>query len=198
MTKATPFLFSAVTLIAIPWLTQQSAQPTPTQQEPTAVASQQAATIAFPAEFKTVDGVIDALYKSVSFGPGGECDWKMLEQIFFPGAVFIQPPKAGKKRKIIDLEGFFADFRAFIKESPVKKTGFWESVTNRTSDEFGDVAHSYVIFEARVEKDSPNHVGRGMDSIQLIRVDGRWWVSSINTQFERANIKLPKRFLAKK
>jgi len=185
-------------LIAIPWLTQQSAQPTPVQQKATSVAAQEAAVTGFPAEFKTVDGVIDTLYKSVSFGPGGECDWKMLEQIFFPGAIFIQPPKRGEKRKVIHLKGFFADFQDFIKNSDVKKTGFWESVTNRTTDEFGDVAHSYVIFEARVEKDSPNHVGRGMDSIQLIRVDGRWWVSSINTQFERANIKLPKRFLAKK
>lgn len=144
--------------------------------------------------YSTIDGTLDALYAAVTFGPGGECDWDRLREIFFPGAIFIQPPQRGAKRKVIDLAGFFADWHEFFEGSTVCETGFVEKIAHRTTDHFGDIAHSYVVFEVRIDPDSPEPIGRGMDSIQLIRVDGRWWVNSIITEFERPGRPMPERF----
>ena len=145
--------------------------------------------------FATIDGTIDALYESVSFGPGEECNWDRLRLILLPEAIFIQPAARGEKRKVIDIESFFADFREFIATSPAKDLGFHESIAARRTDRFGDVAHSYVIFEPRFDPKSEEALGRGLDSVQLIRIDGRWWVVSITTEFERGENVLPARFL---
>ncbi len=146
-------------------------------------------------DYSTIDGTLETLYAAVSFGPGGECDWDRLREIFFPGAIFIQPPKRGEKRKVIDLEGFFADWHEFFANSTVRETGFVEKLAHRTTDHFGDIAHAYVVFEVRVDPDSPRPLARGMDSIQLVRVDDRWWVNSIITEFERPGRAMPERFV---
>lgn len=145
--------------------------------------------------YATVDQTLDALYGAVTFGPGGECDWEVLREVFLPDAIFSQPPPRGEQRRLMDLDGFFADFRDFIANSPVKQTGFSEAIAHRSSDQFGDIAHAYVIFEPRLGGLDAPVAGRGMDSVQLVRIDGRWWVASITTQFERPTTPLPKRFL---
>ncbi len=189
MTSLLLRLLSATALITLPFLAQS------TDQEP-----ETAPAVVIPEEFKSPDGLIDALYKSVTFGPGEECDFKMMEQIFLPGATFIMPPGRGEKRKIGHLKDFFADWRRFLSDpntkEPLAKYGFNENIVNRRTDHFGEIAHSYVVFEVRFDPESRNPLGVGVDSIQMIRIDGRWWVSSINTQFARPNSPLPKRFLS--
>ncbi len=146
-------------------------------------------------QLRGINATLDALYESVSFGPGGECDWERIETLMMEGVVFVQPPARGAERKVMDLDGFFADFRSFIANSSVKETGFQEQITSRRTDLFGDVAHSYVIFEVRTDPDSPSPISRGLDSIQLIKMGERWVVSSITTAFERPGRPMPQRFL---
>lgn len=196
-------LLSASALVLIPLAAAPSVQQSQ-EPAPTAPAQQQSAPAktAIAAEFLSPDALIDALYQSVTFGPGEECDFKKMEQIFLPGATFIMPPGRGEKRKIGHLKDFFADWRRFLDDpqvqEPLKKWGFNERIVNRRTDQFGDIAHSYVVFEVRFDPEQQNPLGTGVDSIQLIRIDGRWWVSSINTQFVRPNVPLPRRFLDEK
>lgn len=147
--------------------------------------------------FVTVDGTLDALYAAVSFGPGEEVDWERVREILMEGAIFVQPARPGEVRKVMDVEGFFADWREFIASTQVKTTGFNERIAQRTTDTFGDVAHSYVVFEARLDPASERPVARGLDSVQLVRSEGRWWVASITTEFERPQRPLPGRFLGR-
>jgi hypothetical protein len=199
MTSLLLRLLSATALLALPFLPLSADQlgGVSTAQEP---VTQPPATI--PEEFKTPDGLIDALYKSVTFGPGKECDYEMMEKIFLPGATFIMPSGRGEKRKIGHLEDFFADWKRFLSDpntqEPLAKYGFNEKISNRRTDQFGEIAHSYVVFEVRFDPESRNPLGVGVDSIQMVRIDHRWWVSSINTQFARPNSPLPKRFLEQK
>lgn len=60
---------------------------------------------------------------------------------------------------------------------------------------FGNTATVLVVFEVRVEEDSAMPMGRGLDSISMIRVDGRWWVTSILTDWERPGQTLPAELL---
>lgn len=202
MTSLLPRLISCVALLAAPLAVSAllPSAPADATQEPSAAPTvQQPQTVKIPAEFKTPDALIDSLYNAVTFGPGEECDFKKMEQIFLPGATFIMPPKPNVKRKIGHLEDFFADWREFLSnpqmKEPLAQFGFSERIANRRTDEFGDIAHSYVVFEVRFDKSAKNPLARGVDSIQMIKIDGRWWVSSINTQFQRPNVPLPRRFL---
>lgn len=146
-----------------------------------------------PEEVRTIDGVLDTLYRSVSFGPGEEGDWKLLRSLLIEDAVFVQPPR-GDVPRIWDTDEFVQDFKDFIASSPAKERGFHERIVARRTDTFGTIAHSYVVFESRFEEEG-EPVGRGLDSIQLVKHEGRWWVVSITTAFETPNQPLPKRFL---
>jgi hypothetical protein len=142
----------------------------------------------------SIDGILDALYGAVSFGPGEEGDWELVRSLFIDGAVFVQPAPAGGKRTVWNTEEFIQDFKDFIATSRAKDEGFNERITHRRTDVFGTIAHAYVVFEGRygptVEAKS-----RGLDSIQLVQDGGRWWVVSITTEFERPQRPLPGRFL---
>ncbi len=104
-----------------------------------------------------------------------------------------QSARAGEERRIIDLEGFFADFREFLAMPGVRQGGFTETIAHRRTDRFGDIAHCYLHFEAKLGGD-PRPAAHGLDSIQLVRVGKDWRVASITTEFERPDRRLPARF----
>ncbi len=199
MNPSLPRFLGGLALLSLPFILPGFTQePAPTQEAPVLADAAQEPQVAakIPQQHKTPDGLIDALYECVSFGPGEECDYERMKTIFLPGCTFVMPPGRGEKRKIAHLEDFFADWRKFIAETKeVKEFGFDERIANRRTDQFGDIAHSYVVFEVRFDADSRFPLARGVDSMQMVRIDGRWWVTSINTQFVRPNTPLPRRFL---
>ena len=166
---------------------------TPDQSTATAPAASQS-----PAEkvkFAEVQEVVDALYQAVSFEKGGEPNWAMLENLCMDGAGFSQPPRAPAKRAIITTKEFIDSFKSDLDVYKMRETGFWERVVNTTTTQFGDTAVALVVFEVRVEKNSDKPMGRGLDTVSMVRSDGRWWVSSINTDWERPGQTLPKELL---
>ena len=58
--------------------------------------------------------------------------------------------------------------------------------------------HPHLMHDAELR--DPATVGdalrrrKGVDSIQLVKQGGRWWVASITTQFESEGLKVPKSF----
>lgn len=147
-------------------------------------------------KFDTVDEVVDAVYTTISFGRGGECNWTGLRELFMPGAIFLQPSRPGTLRKTRSLDAFCEDTLKFIRESEAAKTqGFSERIVRRRTTRFGDVATCHVIFELRFDPQSLEPVARGLDSIQLVYGEGRWWVASIATEHESPDQILPPKLL---
>ena len=142
-----------------------------------------------PEAAKTVDGLIHALYASVSFDRGGP-DWTLFRALVLPGSVYIATERGKSPMKVMDLEAFVQDFRDFIADQDVASRGFHENLTRIDSTEFGNIAHAFTVFEPTIG-DAPRS-RRGVDSIQLVKQDGRWWVASITTQFEHEGLKAPK------
>lgn len=141
----------------------------------------------------SVDAILDALYESFSFGPGEE-DWTLLRSLCIEDAVFLQPLGSSPRHEVIGIDPFIRDFEDFIAASDAKTLGFHEEITHRRIDLFGNVAHAWVVFEGRFAKDGPIR-SRGLDSIQLVRHQGRWWVVSFTTHFESPGDPMPGRFL---
>ncbi|MHC4514644.1 MAG: hypothetical protein ACYTGW_04270 [Planctomycetota bacterium] len=145
-----------------------------------------------PEAAKTVDGTIHALYASVSFDRGGP-DWPLFRSLVLPGSVYIFAEHGRAPMKVMNLEAFVQDFRDFIEDQHVASQGFHENLTRIESTEFGNIAHAFTVFEPTIG--SGPRKQRGVDSIQLVKKDGRWWVASIATQFERGTLKVPTSFL---
>jgi len=143
-----------------------------------------------------VGAVIEALYGAVSFDLGGEPDWATLRSLFLDGAVLAQPRRGTEDLELLSVESFVARFTSDLKAFEARGTGFWERVAGSTCSSFGRTAHCRVVFEARFDSDSPDPMGRGVDAIQLVRNDGRWWIASIATEYERTDLPIPAELLS--
>ncbi len=144
------------------------------------------------ADNSTPAGVVEALYRSVSFGPGEEPDWDLLASLFFDNSVLAQPARGSQDVELWSLDHFIESFKNDLVTYEMQKTGFWERVAGSSCSNFGRVAHCDVVFEMRTDKDSPQPLGRGLDGIQMVKTGGRWWIVSIATEHERPDRPIPK------
>jgi hypothetical protein len=146
------------------------------------------------ADVATIQGVVDALYRAVSFAPGGEPDWQLLRFLVLPDAVLAQPVQGGDQVELLTVEAYISRFQMALGQSTLRTTGFHETVTRVSTTSFGRTAHCHVVFEARTDPAAAEPLGRGVDSIQLVRTGGRWWIAAIATELERPGQPIPEAF----
>lgn len=151
-----------------------------------------------PEEAAGVDTLVAGLYKACTFDAGGEPDFKKLRAYCLDGVGFVQPVgRARKVAKAVDLDTFFGLWERDIQRSRETNTAFRESIVRVHKRGFGNLMHCFVVFEIRIgAADSPVRA-RGVDSIQLYKDRGRWWVASITTDFERPTKPIPPWLLGK-
>lgn len=143
-----------------------------------------------PADVASVDGVIAALYDTIS-GPAGQPrDWDRLRSLFRPdGRMVVHTPA---KTTILTVEDYIG------RTTPVfAKTGFFESEVARKSEQFGQIAHVFSTYQSRHAPDDAKPFQRGINSIQLLNDGQRWWVQSLVWQAESEAYPLPERYLQK-
>jgi hypothetical protein len=64
--------------------------------------------------------------------------------------------------------------------------GFYERQTNLVVEQYGDIAHAFTTYEKGPYE--PRGVqGRGINSVQLVKRDGRWWILSITWDGENGS-----------
>ena len=158
------------------------------------VGSVSAAETPTAADVSTIEGVIAALYRSVSFEAGGEPDWQLLRSLMLPGAVLAQPMRGSDQVELLTVEEYISRFRKALGQSTLRTTGFHETVARVSTTRFGRTAHCHVVFEPRTDPASAEPLGRGVDSIELVRTGGRWWIASIATELEAPGRPIPEAF----
>jgi hypothetical protein len=143
-----------------------------------------------------IDAMIDRLYAAVSFPVGSEPDWDAVRSLVLEEVVFAQPDRGPEGVKIVDLEGFFELFRRDLKKYKMGETGFSEKVASRTTTIYGNIAHSFVIFEPRLNPEGEGPCTPGVDSIQFVKKSGKWKIASITTQFRLPDKPFPKNIVS--
>ena len=142
-----------------------------------------------------IDRTLKKLYAAFSFAPGESFNRERLDPFFMPNAGFVQPAASNATRQIDNIDKFYSDFEIFVESARVQELGIEETILHSRTDFYGDIAHSYVIFQPSFgdEVNPPN--SRGMDSFQLIKSAGTWRVASMTTKFESDEQSIPERFL---
>ena len=54
----------------------------------------------------------------------------------------------------------------------------------------GDVVHCFVLYGASTPN-NPNPPQRGVDSFQLMKRNGRWWIVSVINEIPRPGVPIP-------
>ena len=144
------------------------------------------------ADLETPEGLIEEIYRLVTFPAGTTPDWDAVRSLFIPEAlVVLRTSREGST--VFSVDGFVQDFVTFIEQADVEQTGFTERILDMQTFEWGDIAHALVLFDSDIPGDG-REPRAGVDSFQLIKRDGRWWIASISNERPSADLPLPEVF----
>jgi len=142
-----------------------------------------------PEPAASAEGTVRELYRLVSFEPGADVDWDAVRALFLPEAV-IELRTSWEATSVFTLDGFVQDFVDFIAKPGVHEAGSTETIRQLKPMEFGDIAHILTLYEAHITG-SERPPQQGVDSFQLIRKDGRWWIVSVVNELPTKDRPLP-------
>ena len=138
----------------------------------------------------TPEGLVHELYRMVCVPVGGDTDWEQVRALFLPEAVIVMRPSRKEGLSTFTLQGWIDDFVAFNQKAKSSERGFEEKIVRMSPVVFRDVAHVFVLYEARM-LDWTRPAQQGVDSIELVRKDGRWWVAAITNDIPDADNPIP-------
>jgi Domain of unknown function (DUF4440) len=113
---------------------------------------------------------LEQLYEVISFEEGEDPNWQGLRAIFSPHARITRITPEGTD--YMDRDGFLAMTRSLLELGAY--TSFYEFEVARNVERFGGAAQVWSLYETRRNRDARAPLGRGVNSIQLIR-DGDGW-----------------------
>lgn len=141
--------------------------------------------------------LVATLYDVISGPADAERDWNRFRSLFLPGARLTiarwqTPDGVTEELRSADVEGFIR-----VAGASYRQDGFWEREIWSRTERFGNVAHVFSTYESRVGSEDADPVQRGINSFQLLREGGRWWVASIAWDVEVPGNPLPTEYLAR-
>ena len=135
-----------------------------------------------PGDVESVDAIMEALYDTISFGPGEEPDWDRLRSLFLEDGSLVPPRDPSEdSTQILGIEA-------------LKERGFRETEISRRTDTFANVAHILSIYEGRFSDHDGAFDTRGVNSVQLLFEKDRWWVIGIVWADETDEQPIPEQF----
>jgi hypothetical protein len=147
----------------------------------------------------TVDHILASLYDVISGAPGPR-DWDRFRSLFLPdGRIGVVLPDTPADKDTPAKKGdavFLTPDMYQERDDPYFKShGFFErSIANRV-EEFGNLVHVWSTYESRNAKDDAKPFSRGINSIQIVHAQGRYWIASILFDDERPGLTLPEKYL---
>ncbi len=141
------------------------------------------------ADLAGIGRTIDDVYAVISGPPGQKRNFEHMRAIFAPNALLrVITPKGMRGGSLDDY---------IAKSGPIlEKEGFTEHELGRRVEVYGNLASVWSAYEGRTASGSFHE--RGINSIQLVKFDGKWLVASILWQEEGKDFPLPKDMLRKR
>ncbi|MCH7976902.1 MAG: hypothetical protein IIC18_10195 [Bacteroidetes bacterium] len=144
-------------------------------------------------DLTTIEGTIEALYQSISGPEGFEIDRETFDPLFVENARL--------SATYFNQEGDQAVVSWTATEyvetiwNGARERGFFEIETARTVEQFAQIAHVFSTYESRWNEDDEEPFQRGINSIQLLNKDGRWWIVNIFWEGESEDNPIPAQYL---
>ncbi|MFV8754506.1 nuclear transport factor 2 family protein [Nannocystaceae bacterium ST9] len=152
------------------------------------------------ADVDSLDGIVVALYASVSFPSGGAPDWARFRSLFDPAALMIRvdprvtalAPSEREAPAMVasPVDAYIQRTQAIIDAGNLRS--FEERELVRRTEVFGDVAQVFSSYERSADG---GEVVRGVNSMQLVKDGVRWWIAAVAWTDESHDNPLPARLM---
>jgi hypothetical protein len=144
-----------------------------------------------PSDVASLDAIIAAFYDVIS-GPAGERrDWARDSTLYTADVRFTIEAGAGAQRRwqTIDHAAYARQSSAFLEG------GFFEREIHRVTHEFAGMAHVFSTYEWTAPTATGPQRGRGINSIELVFDQGRWWITFAQWASETPEHPIPAQYL---
>jgi hypothetical protein len=141
------------------------------------------------ADLVGIDQAIRGVYEVISGPPGQKRDYDRMRTLFAPGATLKAIGPKGLHG------GSLEDYISRNAKILVVK-GFTERELGRRTEVWGGLATAWSAYDGRTADGSFHE--RGINSFQLVKIDGKWVVASILWQEETPANPLPRDLVGSK
>jgi hypothetical protein len=186
------YVLAATLVLSSSMLAQTASAPAAPKPLSGAIASHPDWPKAKPADVDSIDHILASLYDVIS-GPAHQPrDWVRMRSLFVPDARLIPVRATATGGDVIQLS--IDDYIA-RSSARMESDGFFEMATHNVIEQFGDIVHVFSTYESRHTLADAKPFARGINSIQMLKDGGRYWIVNIYWDAERPETPIPAKYL---
>ena len=138
----------------------------------------------YDTEKLAIDGVVNRFFSAFNNKNGRSADLGSLADIFMEGAVIIKT--CGSPISVHSLTEFMMPRRKLLNGGQLEE--FSEEELWERTDIFGNVAQRFCLYRKSGVLSGERFENKGMKSIQLVKTESGWKMSSVAWDDERAGL----------
>jgi hypothetical protein len=148
----------------------------------------------------SIDHILAALYDVIS-GPAHQPrDWNRMRSLFVPGARLIPVrivPGTPELKTNPATDVVFLSIDDYIARASgrMEAEGFFERGLHNEVAQFSNIVSVFSTYESRHGAADAKPFARGINSIQLLKDGGRYWIVDVFWDAERPEMMIPPRYL---
>jgi len=146
-----------------------------------------------PEDVASVDAIIAALYDVISGPANHPRDWDRFRSLLTPTCQFIpinRRPDGSHGHVALTSEQFVENAGAYFDQN-----SFYEKETARKTERYGNLVHAFSTYDSFHTEEDTEPFQRGINSIQLVYENDRWWLANIAWQPEWQDLPIPTAYL---
>ena len=144
----------------------------------------------------SIDAIITALYDVISGEKDEERDWIRFRYLFHKTGMLRS---VGKNKEGVVTVRVMTPNEYINRAGPyLIKNGFFEREIGRRTEQYRYITHVFSTYDSRNSIREKDPFARGINSIQLMYDDNRWFIISILWNGETKENPLPQKYLRKK
>jgi hypothetical protein len=150
-----------------------------------------------PKDVATVDAVVKAYYESLSGEDGDRRAFKKrYASLFARGASIVTPTLQNDRGESVPQIRGIEDWMTRYPDD--REGSFYEWEVSRRTEEFGHMASVYSTYQIRTHKSDTEPRRHGITHFNLARIDGRWWIVTLQWSGTEASKPLPEKYAPRK
>jgi len=153
-----------------------------------------------PDDVDTIEHLMASLYDVISGPAGRQRDWARFRSLFLPDARMgvirpATPAAADKPAYAGDVILFTPDTYVERDDPYFKANSFFEHGIANRIETFGNLTSVWSTYESRHATTDAQPFARGINTLQIVHAQGRYWIANIMWDDERPGLTLPDKYL---
>lgn len=142
-------------------------------------------------DLKLINDLTLELYNSICFEIGSVPPVENLKDILLPSAKMIR--NSEESPDIMTVDDFIISYKERIADGTIKS--FYEGELNNITEIFGKIAHRFSTYETKFDLTVDKPFAIGINSIQYVKIDNYWKISSIVWNNQSNDLRIPPNYL---